>query len=208
MSDKLSVKKRITIISNKLRLGKDGKNTFSGYEYFKPDDILKKLNPLLEELELITIFSLKNQGDYYTAILTVEDTESDSKVEYTFDIAKATVKGANEAQNSGATLTYAKRYSLMNAFNIADNDMDFDSDKMDKPKQSSNNSKSGQAPSKNNKTQTISKDQARRIFAISSDEVLVRRILEKYKYASTKDITVHDYEFICHELELESKKAQ
>jgi len=59
MSEILSVKKRIVKICNAFRVGKDGKNTFSNYDYFKPDDILKTLNPLLEEHELISIFNLK-----------------------------------------------------------------------------------------------------------------------------------------------------
>jgi hypothetical protein len=135
MSETLSVKKRIVRIMNQLRLDKDGKNTFSNYDYFKPDDILRKLNPLLEENNLITIFNLKNNNEYYVAQLIVEDTESDAKVTYEFDISKATVKGANEAQNSGATMTYAKRYILMNVFNIADDKDDFDKSKKGKPPQ-------------------------------------------------------------------------
>mgnify|MGYP000194268074 CR=1 FL=1 len=140
--EKLSVKKRIVKIANLLRLEKDGKNTFSGYDYFKPDSIMSKLNPLLEEYNLITLFNLKIhefKDDYYTAYLTIADTNSDEKVEYQFDIEKAEVKGANKAQNSGATLTYAKRYSLMNAFNIADNDDDFDSNKMTELQKKSSN---------------------------------------------------------------------
>jgi hypothetical protein len=135
MSEKISVKKRIVKISNEIRIDKEGKNTFSNYDYFKPDDILKKLNPLLEENNIIAIFNLKThetKDGYYAALLTIEDMDSEERVNYQFDIEKAEVKGANKAQNSGATLTYAKRYSLMNAFNIADNDDDFDSKK--KPK--------------------------------------------------------------------------
>ena len=132
MSEILSVKKRIVKICNAFRVGKDGKNTFSNYDYFKPDDILKTLNPLLEEHELISIFNLKTHE-------TKEGYNSEDKVDYQFDIEKAEVKGANKAQNSGATLTYAKRYSLMNAFNIADNDDDFDSDKSAKTQKKENN---------------------------------------------------------------------
>jgi len=131
--EKLSVKKRIAIITNEIRVGKDGRNTFSNYDYLKPDSLLNTLNPLLEKYNLITHFNLEKimeKDNTYKATLTVEDTESDSKVIYVFDIDKASVKGANEAQNCGATMTYGKRYSLTNAFNIADNDIDLDSDKM------------------------------------------------------------------------------
>jgi hypothetical protein len=132
--EKLSVKKRIIKIANLLRVKKDGENKFANYSYFQPDVILANLNPLLEEYDLFTKFELKvhpTKEDYYLGELTIEDVDTeDGKQIYEFDIEKAEVKGANKAQNSGATLTYAKRYSLMNAFNIADNDDDFDSNKM------------------------------------------------------------------------------
>jgi RecG-like helicase len=171
MSEKLSVKRRIIKISNLLRVGKEGKNTFSNYDYFKPDDILKNLNPLLEEYQLVTPFNLKLSGDHYTAILTIEDTESDEKVVYEFDIEKAEVKGANKAQNSGATLTYAKRYSLMNAFNIADNDDDFDSNK-NTPKGTNN-------PSKKN-AKSIKERTADMLNVFDTELQITKSQIEKY----------------------------
>ena len=48
------------------------------------------------------------------------------KVEIHFDIPLTTVAGASEAQNAGATMTYCKRYMIMNAFNIAENEVDPD----------------------------------------------------------------------------------
>ena len=141
--EKLSVKKRIIKIANLLRVKKDGENKFANYNYFQPDVILANLNPLLEENNLFTKFQLKvhpTKENYYVGELTIEDidTEEDKQV-YEFDIEKAEVKGANPAQNSGATLTYAKRYSLMNAFNIADNDDDFDSNRMTELQKKSSN---------------------------------------------------------------------
>jgi len=132
--EKLSVKKRIVKISNLLRVKKEGENKFANYIYFQPDAILANLNPLLEEYNLFTKFQLRihpEKDNFYVGELTIEDVDNaDDKQVYYFDIEKAEVKGANPAQNSGATLTYGKRYSLMNAFNIADNDDDFDSNKM------------------------------------------------------------------------------
>jgi len=150
MSEKLSVKKRIAIITNEIRVGKDGRNTFSNYDYLKPDSLLNALNPLLEEYNLITHFNLEKimeKDNTYKATLTVEDTESDDKVVYIFDIDRASVKGANDAQNCGATMTYAKRYSLTNAFNIADNDIDLDSNKMSDQNKSSDEKIAKRTPS-------------------------------------------------------------
>ena len=134
MSEKLSVKKRIIKIANLLRVKKEGENKFANYIYFQPDAILANLNPLLEEYNLFIKFQLRihpEKDNFYVGELTIEDVDNaDDKQVYYFDIEKAEVKGANPAQNSGATLTYGKRYSLMNAFNIADNDDDFDSNKM------------------------------------------------------------------------------
>lgn len=121
-----ALQKKIVTIMNELRAQKDGKNSFANYNYFKPDDLLNLLNPLLAKHDLFCKFNLIYKDTYYEAELILADDKLEEK--YRFDIMKATVKGANEAQNSGATLTYAKRYSLMNAFNIAENDADFDSD--------------------------------------------------------------------------------
>jgi len=141
--EKMSVKKRIVKISNLLRVKKEGENKFANYTYFQPDAILANLNPLLEEYNLFIKFQLRihpQKENFYVGELTIEDVDnSDDKEVYYFDIEKAEVKGANPAQNSGATLTYGKRYSLMNAFNIADNDDDFDSNKMTELQKRSSN---------------------------------------------------------------------
>ena len=118
---KLSVKKRIVKISNELRVAKEGKNDFIKHSYFKPDDILQAINPLLDKYNLITIFNmdfLKDRG-VYKGVLRVVDCSSEENVCYRFEIPPTEVKGASKTQNAGATQTYCKRYIMMNAFNIA-----------------------------------------------------------------------------------------
>ena len=132
----MKLKEKIITIQNELRVGKDGKNTFANYNYFQPDTILNMLNPLLLKYKVFSKFNLLLKDSYYQGELMLSDAESSETETYIFDILKATVKGANEAQNSGATLTYAKRYLLMNAFNIAENNADFDSDAMQKKQES------------------------------------------------------------------------
>jgi hypothetical protein len=125
----LSIAERIICIQNELRVNKDGRNTFSNYDYFKPDEILQALNPLLQKYNVFVKFDLEEKSENtYSAKTTIRNAEGTVAEVYLFDINKASVKGANEAQNSGATMTYAKRYSLMNIFNIAENSSDFDSD--------------------------------------------------------------------------------
>jgi len=125
----LSIAERIIAIQNEIRVNKDGHNTFSNYDYFRPDEILQALNPLLKKYNVYIKFDLEEKSERtYTAKTTVKNAEGTAEEIYIFDINKALVKGANEAQNSGATMTYAKRYSLMNIFNIAEDSSDFDSD--------------------------------------------------------------------------------
>lgn len=128
----MKLKEKIIAIQNELRVAKDGKNTFANYNYFQPDAILNMLNPLFLKHKVFSKFNLHLKDACYQGELILADAETTETEVYIFDILKATVKGANEAQNSGATLTYAKRYSLMNAFNIAENNADFDSDAMAK----------------------------------------------------------------------------
>jgi len=128
---KLSVKEKIIKISNEIRVGKDGKNSFQNYDYFKPDDIAKALNPLLEKYNLISHFNMpysKEKG-MYEGELKIENASDDDAVIYNFDMPLTELKGTGMAQNAGATQTYCKRYMLMNAFNLADNNSDPDNEK-------------------------------------------------------------------------------
>lgn len=123
-----SVKERVVAIINELSLQRAGKNDFQGFKYFKPDDILRNINPLLEKNNLITMFNMEyiKESEMYRGVLIIEDIISPEAVRYSFDIPLTQVKGAGQAQNAGATMTYCKRYMIMNAFNIADNEVDPD----------------------------------------------------------------------------------
>jgi len=126
----MTIKQKIIKISNELRLTKSGENKYANYNYFKPDEILSALNPLLEKYNLFMSFNLPYNHDkvMYEAVLYFEDLEDDKQnLTYKFDIPLTKVSGSSEAQGAGATMTYAKRYSIMNAFSIADNNDDLDS---------------------------------------------------------------------------------
>lgn len=132
-----TVKQKIVYISNEIRLEKEGKNPFQNFDYFRPDDIAKAINPLLEKHKIIIKFNMPFDGvsKMYQCSLTVENIEDENKEEYRFDIPLTTVKGSSEAQGAGATMTYAKRYMIMNVFNIAENANDLDSKQhTEKPK--------------------------------------------------------------------------
>ena len=148
-----SVKERIMEISTRLSIKREGKNDFQGFEYFKPDDILRQITPLLKEYKLFVKFDMpfNKEKEMYETKTTISDSRIIKAIDnpllkaveepevYQFDIPLTQVKGAGQAQNAGATMTYAKRYSYMNIFNIADNSVDPDNSK-NKPEAGESNS--------------------------------------------------------------------
>lgn len=131
LEPKKSVKERIVIISNEIRVAKAGKNDFMKAEYFKPDDIMRALNPLLEKYRLFANFNMAylKEIEMYNATLTIEDFDDIEGRNYVFHIPMQELKGAGAAQSAGATQTYAKRYLLMNVFNLSDDKADLDNPK-------------------------------------------------------------------------------
>lgn len=134
-NNKKSVKERIVIISNEIRVVKAGRNDFTKSGYFQPDDILRAINPLLQEHKLIAVFNMEYDklSEMYKGHLQISDFDAHSdslgEVNYKFDIPMQDLKAVGRAQSAGATQTYCKRYMFMNAFNLADNKADLDNSK-------------------------------------------------------------------------------
>lgn len=131
----MNIYQKIIAVSEELRITKEGDNTFKGFKYFRPDDIAKAIVPLLKKHELILFFDMpfSKEKDKYEGKLVILESDKAKlpegqieKVELQFDIPLTTVASASEAQNAGATMTYCKRYMIMNAFNIAENEADPD----------------------------------------------------------------------------------
>lgn len=115
------------IIKN-TKVKKEGKNTFSGYEYFTPSQISQLVHHACTESGLIHIYSLINNKDNtYTANLVIINTDKpEESVLFTIPTNIPDIKATNEAQRLGGAVTYSERYLLMVAFDIVDNSLDFD----------------------------------------------------------------------------------
>jgi len=134
----LTLMQRILKITNELKVKKNGKNTFSKYDYFKLEDIQDALNPLLEKHNVFMHYVLSKNNlevasdESFCSTLTLFDTsDATNCVQYVVSLERAEVKGASNIQMSGATLTYGKRQAVMNAFNISEDDDDPNSDAHD-----------------------------------------------------------------------------
>ena len=129
--NKGNIFKRLSEARKKISVSKSGYNKHKNYNYYLPEDVNRAVNDVCFSSGMLDCFYLKYNDEVgmYRAVVTLinidEPTETTS---FVFDIPRAEIHGADGAQNAGGTMTYAKRYSYMNVFNIADNADDLDSD--------------------------------------------------------------------------------
>ena len=109
------------------KLTKDGKNSFSNYEYFTPELVSKLVNDACIEANIICVFNLKqdDHGHYGEVITT--DLDSGEHLVSVMRTERPEIKATNATQQMGGMNTYTKRYALMTLFDIEDNSIDFDS---------------------------------------------------------------------------------
>ncbi|MCK3657263.1 single-stranded DNA-binding protein [Pasteurellaceae bacterium Pebbles2] len=100
-------------------LAQSGYNKFSGYKYFELKDFLPEANRIFNELKICGVVSFTKEF----ATLTIYDSESDGKIEFTSPMADANLKGCHDIQNLGAVETYQRRYLYVTALEISECDV-------------------------------------------------------------------------------------
>lgn len=98
-------------------LKKSGFNKHTKVKYFELGDFMPKLNELLNQQGLMTQFSMDNEKAWVKII------GGESHVTFIVDKVKAVIPSATEIQSHGATITYLRRYLMMIAFEIVENDL-------------------------------------------------------------------------------------
>lgn len=108
------------------KMEKWGKNSFSNYNYFTPEQVHKLVHDACDKNGLTTLFSLKrNEFGVYGELMII-DVESWEKIVVEWATAIPEIKATNVAQQIGGCMTYTERYLKMSAFGIIDNNLDFD----------------------------------------------------------------------------------
>jgi len=107
---------------------KDGRNTYSNYDYFTPELVETIVSEVCSKTKLIPLCNLKRNehGEYQEMILVnLEDTSET----ITFELAtvRGEMKATNATQQMGGTDTYSERYLKQKVFQIKDNNLDPDS---------------------------------------------------------------------------------
>ena len=105
-----------------------GRNDFSGYDYFTPEQIESIVSDECLKEKLFYKFDLIRNELGIFGQLSIFDLEDDKSCPAVYDMASdiPSIKATNIAQQLGGAMTYTKRYLLMNAFNITDNNLDHD----------------------------------------------------------------------------------
>lgn len=119
-------KARVQISNTKME--KKGYNKYSNYHYFKPDQVSKLVFTACVANGLLTKYDLvKDQLGGYRGELTVIHLETGEHLEFTMATDLPDLKATNASQKLGGMATFNERYLKMSAFDIVDNNLDFDS---------------------------------------------------------------------------------
>jgi hypothetical protein len=125
--------KALGVIQEKLRAPKGQWNEFSKFHYRSCEDIVEAAKPLLAELNAVLVINdevvLVGERYYVKATATVHvGGDSISTSALAREVLQK--KGADEAQVTGATSSYARKYALNGLFAIDDSkDSDVPTDK-------------------------------------------------------------------------------
>lgn len=154
------------------KVKKEGWNDYSGYDYFTPGQIDRLIFDVTKELNLFVKFDLERNELGITGKLSIHNLDDiEDVIFYVMATAIPSIKATNDAQQLGGAMTYTKRYMLMNAFDITDNNLDFDTPQNTKKREE-------------DKTNWLTKEQF--LAAIDSDVKGISATLSKYDTATHK----------------------
>jgi len=105
-----------------LKLPKTGKN--QGFNYYELSDFLPAVNALCAKNGLFTRFNIITDRRIEKAVLTVYDSlDPQNKIDFVSPTAEVQLPKGQLIQNTGAKITYMRRYMLMTAFEIVESDI-------------------------------------------------------------------------------------
>ena len=106
---------------------KAGRNTYSGYDYFTPEQVEQLVFTACEKEGLIVLTSLRKDGfGYFQELILKDIQEPMSELRFELRTEMPEIKATNAAQQMGGMDTYSERYIKMKVFQIKDNNLDFD----------------------------------------------------------------------------------
>lgn len=117
----MNISEKLNAIQQKLKAPKNQKNAFGGYNYRSCEDILEAVKPLLGDVCLTITDEVVQVGDRYYVKATARLFWQNDIIENAAWAREPDVKkGMDEAQITGATSSYARKYALNGLFAIDD----------------------------------------------------------------------------------------
>lgn len=169
---------RLATIQSTLNAPKGQYNNFGKYHYRSCEDILEGVKPLLDGLFLSISDEIVLIGDRYYVKSTATVTDGETSHSATAMAREALdKKGMDEAQITGATSSYARKYCLNGLFGI-DDSKDADSNEH---KQQQNNARPQQQ-----QQQQKPKPQPDAVLAAFSEAALQKTTIEELKQSFAK----------------------
>ena len=119
----MSLYDKLGAVQSALKAPKGQENKFGGYRYRSCEDILEAVKPLLAENGLVLTISdeIVLIGDRYYVRASAAITDGET-VEHAYGLAREpeSRKGMDEAQVTGSSSSYARKYALNGLFCIDD----------------------------------------------------------------------------------------
>jgi hypothetical protein len=124
------------VLLQELPLKKSGFNSFAGFKYFELADFLPSINVIFDNLGLCSVFSISDD----IATLRIFDSEHGGVIYFKSPVAdtvsRVVIEGGKSPaiQALGSLHTYLRRYLLINALELVENDIVDATIKKDEPK--------------------------------------------------------------------------
>jgi len=108
-------------------LKKAGRNEYSKFDYYTPEQVEMLVDTACEKTNTIILCNLRQ--DEYGLFQTLDfiDLDDGEKLSFEMRTKHGVITATNEAQQMGGTDTYSERYIKMKVFQIKDNNLDPDS---------------------------------------------------------------------------------
>ena len=122
----MNIYEKLSDIQSKLKAPKSQYNSFGKYNYRNAEDILEAVKPLCKEYKAVLVVSDKINAigtrHYVEATATLVDLEKpEDKISITSSAREdEDLKGMTNAQITGSTSSYARKYALNGLFDIDD----------------------------------------------------------------------------------------
>ena len=198
----MEIYKKLMGLQTELKAPKNQRNNFGNYNYRSCEDILEAVKPLLDKYKVA--LTIKDEvvliGDryYIKATSTLIDIDTGDTVEASaFARESEDKRGMDASQLTGATSSYARKYSLNGLLCIDDN------------KDADSTNTHGKETIKVNMTPALSEAQLKRLYAIGNKAGIKKEVLDSTVKKSfgcePRNMTKEQYQNICERLEKKSK---